>query len=221
MHCAKAGGTTPKEESVKDREGDLVQGGTRWRRFAILAGASTLAVGGIIFGMANGAIAASFAVSGQTFKVQASKLVGTGFVQYGGVASEANGKANHAVAVSGIKSADLYDLCQSVKVPGAPIVLVIKAGGNNNPAHADDLLIDMDSLSGDATFGNIHIGQDAATLDAAGPTAHGAPGAFGQQATDVTILNLQQVARSTSAATFKLTGLNLSVNVGADAKECF
>jgi hypothetical protein len=108
-----------------------------------------------------------------------------------------------------------------VKVPNLPVVLVIKAGGNNKPAEATDLLIDMDSLAGDATFDNINIGQDASTLNAAGPNAHGAPGAFGQQATHVQIDGLQQIARATSAGQFKLTGLNLSVNVGAAAKECF
>jgi hypothetical protein len=205
---------------VKDREGELVQGRTRWRRFAILAGASTVAVGGILFAMSTGAIAASFAVSGQTFKVSASQLVGDGFTQYGGIAQEAGG-VNHPVAISGIKSAKLYDLCQSVKVPNLPVVLVIKAGGNNTPAEATDLLIDMDSLAGNATFDNINIGQDASTLTAAGPNAKGAPGSFGQQATHVQIDNLQQIARATSAGQFKLTGLNLSVNVGAAAKECF
>jgi hypothetical protein len=205
---------------VRDREGDLAQGRTRWRRFAVLAGASTVAVGGILFAMSTGAIAASFAVSGQTFTVTADKLVGDGFVQYGGLATESSGAA-HPVAISGIKSAKLYNLCQSVKVPNLPVVLVIKAGGDPaKPAEATDLLIDMDSLSGDATFDNINIGQDAATLNAAGPNAHGQAGAFGQQATHVQIDNLQQIARATSAGQFKLTGLKLNVNIGANAKEC-
>jgi hypothetical protein len=176
--------------------------------------------GAVVLGMANGAIAASFDVSGQTFKVSASKLVGRGFVQYGGVAKQQNG-TRHPVAVSGMRSAELHDLCQSVKVPNLPVVLTINAGGGGNPATATNLLIDMESLEGNATFENIDIGRDASTLKGGPEGAVGEAGSFGQQADVVTILNLKQVARSTHAGTFTLNGLRLKVNVGADAKECF
>jgi hypothetical protein len=213
---------------VQDSNDTPVQGRTRWRRFAALMVPTTAVAGAIVFGLANGSIAASFAVSGQTFKVSASKLVGEGFVQYGGLASEKGGDPrnpadpkNHPVAVSGIKYAELYDLCQSVKVPGLPVVMTINAGADNKPATADDLLIDMEELSGDATFTKINIGQDASTLSVGPNGAIGQPGAFGQQADRVVITDLKQVARSTSAGTFKLTGLKLKVNVGAAAQECF
>ncbi|WP_372495030.1 DUF6230 family protein [Micromonospora phytophila] len=176
--------------------------------------------GAIVLGMANGAIAASFAVSGQTFKVSASELQGEGFVQYGGIAQEVDG-TQHPVAVTGIRSAKLFDLCQSVKTPGAPVVLTIRAGGGGRPATASDLLIDVESLEGDATFTNINIGQDASTLEGGPDNARGERGAFGQQADRVNIRNLRQVARSTQAGTFTLTGLKLKVNVGSAAKECF
>ncbi|MDO3703579.1 DUF6230 family protein [Micromonospora sp. C28SCA-DRY-2] len=196
------------------------RGRTRWRRFAALMVPATAVAGAIVAGMANGAIAASFAVSGQTFKVSASELRGEGFVQYGGIAEESDG-TKHPVAVSGIRNAKLYDLCQSVKVPGAPVVLTINAGGGGKPAVASGLLIDMDSLQGDAEFKNINIGQDAATLTGGPEGARGDKKAFGQQSDTVVIKDLKQVARSTHAGTFTLTGLDLRVNVGADAKECF
>jgi hypothetical protein len=206
---------------VQDPQGSLVQGRTRWRRFAALLVPATAVAGAIVFGMANGSIAASFAVSGQTFKVSATRLEGTGFAQYGGMASEKGADPrnpgdpkNHAVAVSAIDEAKLYDLCQSVKVPNLPVVLTINAGGGGNPATASGMLIDMDSLGGNATFTNIKIGRDAGDLG-------GQSGQFGQSADKVVIDNLHQVARSTSAGTFALTGLNLKVNVGKDAKECF
>jgi hypothetical protein len=205
---------------VKDPQQSPVQGRTRWRRFAALLVPAAAVAGAVVFGMANGAIAASFAVSGQTFKVSASKLEGEGFVQYGGIAAEKNGTA-HPVAVSGMTSAKLHDLCQSVKVPGMPVVLTINAGGGGTPATATNLLIDMESLEGNATFDNIQIGRDASTLNKGPDGAVGAAGSFGQQADKVTILNVKQVARSTSAGTFTLNGLKLKVNVGADARECF
>lgn len=202
-----------QEESVKDLQDTPVQGRVRWRRFAAMMVPAAAVAGAVVFGMANGAIAASFAVSGQTFKVSASKLEGEGFVQYGGVAKEKDG-SQHPVAISGIDNAKLYDLCQSVKVPDLPVVLTINAGGGGNPATATDLLIDMDRLEGNATFTNIQIGRDASDLG-------GAPGAFGQSADKVVINDLEQVARATSAGVFTLNGLRLKVNVGAEAKECF
>jgi Family of unknown function (DUF6230) len=215
---------------VKDA-GNPVQGRTRWRRFAAVVVPAAAAAGAIVFGMANGAIAASFAVSGQTFKVQAAELHGWGFVQYGGVAEKnytpadlASGKA-HPVAVSGIGRADLTKLCQSVKVPNAPISMVIEAGGEpGKPAKATNLLIDMADLQGDAHFINIDIGQDASTLGAAGPDAHGDARAFGQQADEVIIKDLKQVAWSTHAGTFTLNGLHLSISTdftGGKPRECF
>ncbi len=197
---------------------ETARGKTRWRRFAALTLPALAAAGFIVFGMANGAIAASFAVSGQTFKVSADKLVGDGFVQYGGAVQDGNGGA-HPVAVSGINKATLTNLCQSVKVPGAPVVLTINAGGGDKPARATNLLLDVTELNGDATFTNIEIGRDASTLNK-GP-GKGAAGSFGQQADRVVINDLEQVAWSTTAGTFTLTGLRLKVNVGADAKECF
>lgn len=198
---------------MKDPQGDLVQGRTRWRRFAALLVPAAAVAGAIVFGMANGAIAASFSVSGQTFKVSASKLEGQGFRQYGGVAKEKDG-TEHPVAISGIDSAKLYDLCQSVKVANLPVVLTINAGGGGNPATASDLLLDVTQLEGNATFTNIDIGVDASDVG-------GQAGAFGQRADSVVITDLKQVAWSTSAGTFTLNGLKLKVNVGADAKECF
>ncbi|MDQ7906821.1 DUF6230 family protein [Phytohabitans sp. ZYX-F-186] len=176
---------------------------------------ATAVAGAIVFGMANGAIAASFAVSGQTFKVSASKLDGEGFTQYGGMVTEKSSGKTHPVAVSGIASAKLYDLCQSVKVPNLPVVLTINAGGGGDPATATDLLLDIERLEGDATFTNIDIGVDE--TDIGGQRA----GGFGQRSEKVVITDLKQVAWSTTAGTFTLKGLKLKVNVGADAKECF
>ena len=203
---------------MKDSQNSLVQGRTRWRRFAALMVPTTAVAGAIVFGIANGAIAASFTTSGQTFKVSASRLVGTGFAQYGGVASE-NGAdptdltdpKHHAVVVSAIADADLYDLCQSVSVLG--VVLRIEAGGDGTPATAQNMVIDMDSLEGNATFTNIDIGRDAADLGADRLFA----GTFGQSAEEVVITDLKQVARATHAGTFALTGLSLGLN----APECF
>ena len=219
---------------MKEAHGDPVRGRTRWRRFVALLVPAFVAAFALVLGMANGAIAASFSVSGSQFKVSANLLDGKGFVQYGGFASEKGAKTladgspdptdqrNHPVAVSGIASATLTNLCQSVKVPNLPLTMVLRSGREEGkPVTATNLLIDMSSLKGDASFDNVQIGIDASSLSKGGPNARGIPGGFGQQADRVVINNLQQVAWSTTAGQFNLVGLDLSLSTGSKAEECF
>ena len=210
---------------MKDAQGDSAYGRTNWRRFAVAVGVPTVVAGGLVIGLAQGAFAASFAVSGQSFKISADQLDGTGFAQYGSQDKKVDGTPI-PVAVSGIHSAKLYNLCQSVVVPGTKLSLTIRAGRESGkPAEATDLLIGVTELSGDATFKNINIGQDASTLTKGGDKAHlPVAGYFGQEADTVVIDGLTQTAVSTTAGSFKLTGLNLKVNFpksNGDAVECF
>jgi hypothetical protein len=198
---------------------ELVHGRTSWRRFAIVMVPAAVIVGGIVLGMANGAIAASFSVSGQSFKVSADKLHGTGFKQFGGVDTPKQGNPI-PVATSVIDNATLTNLCQSVNIPnpfGIKVVLRIEAGKGNTPVTANGLTIGATSLQGDAVFTNIQIGRDGG--DVSGVPA--LTGSFAQSADAVDITGLKQIATSTSAGTFALNGLSLTVLTGNDAKECF
>lgn len=186
-------------------------GRTRWRRFAAVAIPAGVVAAGLFAGVAAGVVPVMLNVSGQQFKVSADKLDGDGFAQYPGVVVKTDG-TKIPVAASEIDSADLSNLCQSVRIPDTPIVLVIRAGRGGTPAHADDLLIGLNELGGDATFTNIDIGKDAGTLG-------GSAGDFGQRADHVTIDRLRQTAYSTHAGTFKLSGLNLRINLSG--QECF
>jgi Family of unknown function (DUF6230) len=196
-------------------------GRTRWRRFAVVIVPSFAAVAGMLFAMSTGALAASFSVSQQDFKVSADSLDGTGFVQYGWIDQQADGTVV-PVAVSAIKHATLKNMCQSV-LTTLPIVgdisLKLSAGTGSTPVTADDLFIDMSQLDGDATFTSIQIGQDASTLDKGPASAQGLQGGFGQQATQVHIDHLRQVAWASNAGTFKLAGLHMGITGGKD--ECF
>jgi len=196
---------------VKDSKGNLVLGRTRWRRFAAVVVPATLAVGGLMAGVASGAVPVAVNVSGQSFKISADKLHADGFAQFGSAVITASGKPI-PVAAAKINHADITNLCQSVKFPGLPLTMVIRAGRTaGQPAEADDLIIGMDYLVGDATFTNIDIGVDAGTIG-------GDAGGFGQKADSADIVNLKQRAYSTHAGTFKLKGLSMSVQVGV---ECF
>ncbi|MCX5331281.1 MULTISPECIES: DUF6230 family protein [unclassified Streptomyces] len=207
-----------------------VRGGTRWKRFAVVMVPSVAATAAIGVALAQGALAASFSVSGQSFKVTADKLVGTGFSQYGALDSgyTLDGKKTaHPVAVSAFKSASITDMCQSVVTPNIPILgsvsLILKAGGGDTPVQAENLYIDVQELEADATFENIDIG--VAAKDASkGPGMKGGseqanPFGFAQQADKATLTDVKQTAWATTAGTFKLSGLKMSLSSGV--KECY
>jgi hypothetical protein len=188
---------------------------TRGRR-VLLATVPTVAVLGVLMGgVAQGAVPVSMTVSGQQFKIAADRLEGTGFSQYAGQAKDAEGE-QHPVAIANIKRAKLYNLCQSVKVPGAPLGLLISAGTNDErPVEATSLQIGMSDLQGTATFGKIRIGVDASTVNT---RAKGSIGDFAMDSDTIDIDGLKQVSLSTSAAVFKLSDLHLQLTNG---KQCF
>ncbi|MEU4267160.1 DUF6230 family protein [Streptomyces sp. NPDC026092] len=210
-----------------------VRGGTRWKRFAVVMVPSVAATAAIGVGLAQGALAASFSISGQEFKVKADSLVGKDFVQYGSVAS---GKDLHGkpfaepVGVSGFSEAWITNMCQSVVTPDVPFIgnvsLELRAGTEKNkPVYAKDIYLDVSSLKADAEFGNIDIGVAAGSL----PKAEGKPGiqpgtkanpyGFSQRAETATLTNVEQKAWATTAGTFKLSNLSLKLHKGT--KECF
>ncbi|MFI7298492.1 DUF6230 family protein [Streptomyces sp. NPDC050121] len=206
-----------------------VRGGTRWKRFAVVMVPSVAATACIGVALAQGALAASFSVSGQSFKVTADQLDGTGFAQYGAIDSgyTLDGKKTaHPVAVSGFKSATITNMCQSVVTPNIPLIgsvsLTLKAGGGGKPVEAENLYIDVEDLSADAVFRGLDIG--VAAKDASkgpglksGDTAN--PFGFAQQADSVTLTDVKQTAWATTAGTFKLSGLKMSLSTGV--KECY
>lgn len=195
---------TPATLPVKQAQ-ITATGKVRWRRFAILM-VPAAAVTAVLVGLtATGSIAASISVSGSAFEVTSTQLRGTGFEQFGSIAAQANG-AQHPVAVSVIRNATLRSLCQSVKV--GPFTLVLRAGTGSTPVSADNLVVDADQLSGNATFTNISIGQDAGTLTEV-PGTSGPSGGFGEQADTIIINDLRQHTWLTTAGTFTLPGLSL------------
>ena len=202
---------------MKDNSGAQVLGRTSWKRLGWVMLPTVVAAGALTVAMANGAIAASFAVSGQQFQISAGSLVGNGFVNYGTVDATVS-KKPIPLAVSAFKSADITNLCQSV-VTSLPLIgdvtLTIKAGNNGTAVHADDLVIDMTQLKANsATFTNISIGQDASTLGGSASGAVGQQGFFGQQATKAELTGVQQVAYATNAGSFQLHDMSMSVSMG-------
>ncbi|MEU6736076.1 MULTISPECIES: DUF6230 family protein [Streptomyces] len=196
-------------------------GRTRWLRLAVVMVPTLVVSGGVVASMATGALAASFGVSansftvsGQSFQISADSLSGKGFQQYGVL--DRGKRATYPEALTGVRSADLRNLCQSVvqQVPVlGPVTLSLTAGTGRTPVHADRLIADAHDLKGDASFKNIEIGRDASTVDAV-PGVAGPEGGFALQSDTIDIKRLRQETRSVSAATFKLPGLHLTVKRG-------
>ncbi|MFE0375930.1 DUF6230 family protein [Streptomyces inhibens] len=202
----------------------LARGGTRWKRFAVVMVPSVAATAAIGVALSQGALAASFSVSGQQFKVTTDRLEGTGFVQYGAIDAQKGGK-QVPVAVSGFSSAKIKNLCQSVVVPVpvfGDVSMKLSAGGGDTPVEAKNLYIDLDQLDADATFNNINIGV-AAGSTSKGPGMHKGdkadPGSFAQEADSAVLTHVKQTAWATTAGTFKLSGLKMSVAKGKS--ECY
>ncbi|HWM39206.1 MAG TPA: DUF6230 family protein [Streptomyces sp.] len=202
----------------------LARGGTRWKRFAVVMVPSVAATAAIGVALSQGALAASFSVSGQQFKISADRLQGTGFVQYGAVDSTKVGQK--PVAVVGFNSAKIKNLCQSVVVPVpafGDVTMKLGAGAAGSPeVEAKKLYVDADQIGANATFNNIDIGVAAdETTKGPGPNKGDkyAPGSFAQQADSATFTDVKQRAWATTAGTFKLSGLKMAVKKGKN--ECY
>lgn len=212
-----------------------VVGRTRWRAFLAVLGLAFAAVAILIYTIASGALAVSFAISGNVATVTAGSLTttgpdgnGRGFYLY--PVLDFSGAGTTTAAFSNvIPHADITSLCQSVTIPGLPagVFLRITAGGSGTAAHADNLVTDVEgtTTATTATFTNINIGQDMgffSTPALTNPTARGTgpnvtvgnvgAGTFGQVADSATLGGLKQtLVIGTSASTFTLPGLSLGL----------
>ncbi|MFD7162221.1 DUF6230 family protein [Streptomyces violascens] len=208
-----------------------VRGGTRWKRFALVMVPSVAATAAIGVGLAQGALAASFSVSGVDFKVTAKQLDGQNLLQYGSVATgkSLDGKQDqvHPVVVSGFSHAEITKMCQSVVQPLpfglGDVTMTLKAGQEESkPVVADNIYLDVSQLDTDAQFTNIDIGVAAGEgkgpvkvqPGADGKTPGSPSGGFAQRADRAVLSNVQQRAWATTAGSFKLSGLSLRLSAG-------
>jgi len=213
-----------------------VRGGTRWKRFAVVMVPSVAATAVIGVALAQGALAASFSVSGQEFKVKAGKLVGYDMNQYGAIDSGKglDGKDQaHPVSVSAFGTAEITDMCQSVVTPvpflNTSVTLKLTAGDKGKAVEAKNIYIDVAQLDAtEAVFSDINIGVPAGTTSGNTPkpkTEDGersSPFGFAQQARKAELTNVEQTAWATTAGSFKLSGLHMELNWGSGKKvECY
>lgn len=193
-------------------------GRTRWHLFGLVLLVGIFGVGLMFTGLSQGAIAASFAVAGTSYKASADRLDAQGVVQYGSVDQSAD--QAHPVLVNGFRKAKLDNFCQSIVVPGLPavgdITIKITAPGGMT---ADNLVLGIEEVTGDLTLNNVEIGRDAGTVDKGPNGVTGGTGTFGIQADSTQITGLRQTAWSTTASTLKLN--QVKIQAGAGRNECF
>ncbi|AZM91236.1 DUF6230 family protein [Streptomyces sp. W1SF4] len=201
-----------------------VRGGTRWKRFALVMVPSIAATAAVGVGLAQGALAASFSVSGQDFKVSADELVGQDLIQYGSVAEGktigSDKTTKHPVTISGFSSAKITNMCQSLvtPVPGlGAITLQLRTGNKGRPAVAENLYLDVAELDADAKFEKLDIGvavgdESHTTKPVPNTVADGA--LFSQRAKTATLTKVRQKAWATTAGTFTLPDLKLRLISG-------
>ena len=198
-----------------------VRGGTRWKRFAVVMVPSVAAAAVVGVALAQGALAASFSVSGQEFKVSADHLTvrasPSTAASTGYTSTDGKTKTVHPVAVSSFQTAEITNMCQSVKTRDPAhretIYLRLDAGPDaDHKVEAKNLYIDVAQLDADATFNNIDIGvavQDQTKGPAVKKGDNVLPGGFAQQADSADLTKVEQTAWATTAGTFKLSGLKM------------
>ncbi|MFE7775288.1 DUF6230 family protein [Streptomyces sp. NPDC057445] len=202
-------------------------GRTRWKRFAAVLVPAVATAAALGIGMAQGALAASFFISGEKFQISADTIDVRGLSIYGMVDVPRKGTPV-PVAVNGFRHAKISGLCQSVVVPIpvlGPYTLRL-TGGDRSQVEADNMFIDATSLSvGNAKLKDIDIGVAAGAISK-GPINPGDrnsrffdPNGVAQQAVSAVLTDVRATAVAVSAATLNVPDLNLRLEQGRH--ECF
>ncbi|MFD5430021.1 DUF6230 family protein [Streptomyces sp. NPDC127084] len=202
-------------------------GRTRWKRFAVVLAASVAAASAVGVGMAQGALAASFLISGRTFQISADTMTVRGLSIYGMVDVTREGTAV-PVTVNGFRRAEISGLCQSVVVPIpvlGPYTLRL-TGGDEQRAEARNMFIDAKALDvGQADFTDIDMGVAAGAITK-GPVSPGDrqsryfdPDGVAQQADAARLTDVEVTAVAVSAATLNVPDLSVRLTEGSN--ECF
>ncbi|PPK61461.1 DUF6230 family protein [Actinokineospora auranticolor] len=192
------------------------RGGTRWGRATLVALPAVGAIAALAVAMAQGVLAASFAVSGVPITLTSQSLSAEGF------AGTVYNAGDQGVLYAGIGDAQLSGLCANV-VTDVPIVgqLTFKiTAGDTDPAtkelRAGNLLLDARKLTGDGTFHGLDLGVASNALTKGPAEVRKQAGNFGLQADAADIGALRADALSAQVAgDFQLENLDLSVSSGA------
>ncbi|MFE6826415.1 DUF6230 family protein [Streptomyces sp. NPDC057690] len=200
--------------------GSADEGRTHWRRSALMLVPCTLAVGALGIALAEGAIAASFAVSGTAFKVSASEVTARGVSSF---PSSIGGSADDArpVLLAAVKDGTVSDVCVSLrqKLPLVGEISMLVHSGADKPLAGTNLVVNADALTGGGgRVTGVEAGRDASTLTGA-PGVTGPKGVFGVQAETAVAHDLRSTAYSANGGTLTLE--KLEIEFSRSGKQCF
>ncbi|UQA91815.1 DUF6230 family protein [Streptomyces halobius] len=196
------------------------EGRTHWKRTAVMLVPGVACVGAVVIALAQGAMAASFAVSGKNFKVSADEITGRGISSFPSSLGSKDGKG-HAVLLAGIKSGTAKGVCVSMKqrLPLVGEVSLIVRSGAERPISGEHLVVNADALtsSGGRVTG-VQAGRDASTLTAA-PGVTGPRGLFGVQASTAVARDVRSTAWASNGGSLTLD--KVEIELSHTGKECY
>ncbi|MEK2474930.1 MULTISPECIES: DUF6230 family protein [Streptomyces] len=196
------------------------EGRTHWKRTAVMLVPSTACVGALVLALAQGAMAASFAVSGKNFKVSADEITGQGIASFPSSLGGSDG-TGHAVLLAGIRTGTAKGVCLSMKqrLPLVGEVSLLVRSGGDRPVRGENIVVDADALtsSGGRVTG-VQAGRDAATLTGA-PGVDGPRGLFGVQATSALARNVKSTAWASNGGSLTLD--KVEIELSHSGKECY
>lgn len=196
------------------------EGRTHWKRAAVMLVPGVACVGAVVIALAQGAMAASFAVSGKNFKVSADRITGRGISSFPSSLGGKDGKG-HAVLLAGIASGTAQGVCLSMKqrLPLVGEVSLIVRSGGERAVKGENLVVDADALtsSGGRVTG-VQAGRDASTLTAA-PGVSGPQGLFGVQADTAVARDVHSTAWASNGGSLTLD--KVEIELSHSGKECY
>ncbi|GAA2460654.1 DUF6230 family protein [Streptomyces macrosporus] len=173
-----------------------------------------MAAGAVLAGMAQGALAASVAASGNAFKVSGDRLEGSGFTVVPGTYTEPGG-SRHPVLVVTAREARLENLCVSLLLPellGQRMTVVVKAG-TSRPVRATGLSVNADRAFGDLRLTDVSAQAFGASKDGDGP------GGLSGKASRLVVHDPRFTGWQGAAGSFHLQDLDIRLKPGEH--ECF
>jgi Family of unknown function (DUF6230) len=209
-----------RDRAALDGTSPSGEGRTHWKRSAMMFVPCVAAVGALGIALAEGAVAASFAVSGTAFKVSASEVTAQGVSSF---PSSIGSSANDAkpVLLAAVKDGTVSDVCVSLKqkLPLVGEISMLVHSGADKPLAGSDLVVNADALTGaGGKVTGVQAGRDASILTGA-PGVTGPKGVFGVQADTAVAHDVESTAYSANGGTLTLE--KLDIEFSRSGKQCF
>ncbi|GGW62708.1 DUF6230 family protein [Streptomyces xantholiticus] len=197
------------------------RGRTRWKLFSILMLPSLAASAALLVAVAQGALAASFLISNQKFKVTADRIEVTGAIQYGAFDKRYDGKVV-PVTVAGAAHSTSYGVCQSTvqRIPliGKVTVRVTAERVTSQDSYSDVIQAHQGTVTTKNSRTGIAVGV-ATKGPGVRPGDNVSPTSAAQESDSSVVTDSRSIVVATSARVTKTIGSSTRIYKGVN--ECF